>query len=387
MKVRTWFYLQAPKPLRVRSTTLLLLACLSLPLLAEKGPRWKIQYAYQKLDSALELNDIQCPSAQRCFAAGVISEKSGVRGVIVLTNDGGRQWSVVDVKEHPISLFFLNDTTGWMITDHGVWFTDESGRTWKKLDSTRGLSRVHFLDGSHGYAIGFPKVIYETSDGGKKWTKLPAALQPPTDKDETSYECITFSGQHGVIIGNLIRPEDARGPLWLHPELARLRSERQTKAALLETFDGGKTWNASTLPLVGTLEQLRFAKDGSAVLLIGYTNYFSVPSSLYKTRFGGQGVQTIFEEHDRKVTDFALLPDGSAVLASIETPGTSNQVPIPGKLKMLKSSNLKVWEEMDVDYRAQAQRAVLAAVDAQHIWVATDTGTILSLVDSDSSAH
>jgi len=46
---------------------------------------------------------------------------------------------------------------------------------------------------------------------------------------------------------------------------------------------------------------------------------------------------------------------------------------------MLKSANLKVWEEMDVDYRAVAQRAMLAAPDSQHAWVATDTGMILTL--------
>jgi hypothetical protein len=49
---------------------------------------------------------------------------------------------------------------------------------------------------------------------------------------------------------------------------------------------------------------------------------------------------------------------------------------------MLESANLKVWREMDIDYRAVAQRAVLAAVDAQHAWVATDTGMILSLVEA-----
>jgi len=49
---------------------------------------------------------------------------------------------------------------------------------------------------------------------------------------------------------------------------------------------------------------------------------------------------------------------------------------------MLKSSNLKVWEEMPVDYRAVAQRATLAAPDEHHLWVATDTGMILALEKS-----
>ncbi len=48
---------------------------------------------------------------------------------------------------------------------------------------------------------------------------------------------------------------------------------------------------------------------------------------------------------------------------------------------MLRSTNLKVWMEMDADYRAVAQRAVMAAPDARHAWVATDTGMILALTD------
>jgi hypothetical protein len=36
---------------------------------------------------------------------------------------------------------------------------------------------------------------------------------------------------------------------------------------------------------------------------------------------------------------------------------------------------------MDVDYRAVAQRAVIAAPDEQHMWVATDTGAILTLTE------
>ena len=70
----------------------------------------------------------------------------------------------------------------------------------------------------------------------------------------------------------------------------------------------------------------------------------------------------------------------AAVLVAAEPPGNSPQVPIPGKLKILESRNLKVWEEMDVDYRAVAQSAVIAVADPRHIWVATDTGAILGLV-------
>jgi photosystem II stability/assembly factor-like uncharacterized protein len=388
MRARIWSCLRSPNVSgTARKLGVAFVLSLSLPLLAQAARSWKTQFSYQKIDSALELRDFRCPSAQRCIAAGVISEKSGhQQGVVVLTNDGGKQWSQVEVREHPLSLFFLNDSVGWMVTDRAIWSTVESGRTWTRLEGAKGAVRVHFLDPSHGYAIGYPKVVYETIDGGKKWMKLAAAALPPTEAQETVYDCIAFSGKHGVIAGNLVR-DNGRSPIWLDPELGRYQREHQTKVAILETFDGGSTWQASTLPIVGTLAQLRFAMDGSAIILVQYTNYFSLPASVYKTRLKAIGALTIFEERDRAVTDVDLLPDGSAMLASIEPPGSSNQIPIPGKVKMLESSNLKVWREMDIDYRAVAERTILALVDAQHAWIATDTGMILNLVDTGSAAR
>ncbi len=112
-----------------------------------------------------------------------------------------------------------------------------------------------------------------------------------------------------------------------------------------------------------------------------YHNFYALPSRVYKVKFR-VSMEAIFGERDRAVTDVALLPDGDAILAAVEPPGASNQVPIPGKLKILRSSNLKLWEEMPVDYRAVAQRATLATPDNQHLWVATDTGMILALENS-----
>jgi hypothetical protein len=367
---------------------LAVLLALAPALFSQPGAQWKIQYSYQKIDSALDLRDIQCPSALRCVAAGLVQEKTGgLRGVVILTADGGKQWSMIEVKEHPVSLFFLSEAAGWMVTDRGIWFTEESGRVWKKLEGMKGILRVHFLDLSHGYAIGFPKAVYETLDGGKKWTKLAVAQKPPTDSDHTVYDNITFLGQRGVIVGNVLSEDDERAPIWLDPSLARYRRERQSKVAVLETRDGGKTWESSSFSIVGKLTQLRLEPDGPAVILVEYKDYFALPSSVYRTKLTKNGPQTVFEERDRAVSDVTLLPDGSAMIAAIETPGSSNQVPIPGKLKMYRSTNWRVWEEMDADYRAIAQRAVLGAADAHHVWVATDTGMILNLVDSEMASH
>ena len=48
-------------------------------------------------------------------------------------------------------------------------------------------------------------------------------------------------------------------------------------------------------------------------------------------------------------------------------------------LKVWRSDDLANWQPMEVDYRATAHKAMISAVDAGNIWVATDTGTILKL--------
>jgi len=381
--VRIWSCLRA---LSVSAATknsavpIILAALLSLSL--EGQERWKIQFFYDKQDSSLDIQDIQCPSAERCIAAGVIVLKDGrQKGAVVSTSDGGLHWSMADVKENPLSLFFLNASLGWMVTERGIWTSDAGGSTWKKMEGLKGIVRVYFLDPSHGYAIGSPGAIYETADGGKKWTKLAAANVPSVDPQHTLYECITFRGQHGIVIGEA-SPEDGEP----FPNPLSIRPGQKSTIVVLETFDGGKSWSSRVAAFLGAITRVIFAKEGFPVFLAEYPPYYSSTSSVIQGPIGSSDQKTIFSEKSRAVTDLALLPDGGALLATIEPPGNSNQIPIPGKLRMLESRDLKTWQEMDVDYRAVAQRAVIAAVDARHKWVATDTGMILGLVGG-GAAH
>jgi hypothetical protein len=358
---------------------------LSSPLHIDAAERWKMQFYYNKDQSILDIRDLQCPSLQRCIAAGVTVEKNDhEKGTVLVTSDGGKQWSFVEFKDRPLSMFFLNESVGWIAAEHGVWETEESGRTWKKVEGLKkGIQRIYFTDPSHGYAIGYPNALYETSDGGKTWPRLAATPEVTLAKSEAvSYDCIDFMGNHGLIMGRVIGPESDRLPAWIDPQQGARRRERKSIVVGIETFDGGKSWKSSTAGAYGSLAEMKLLSTGAALVLFQYKDTYLVPSDLLKVRVGLKSPESVFSEHDRAVTDFLLLPAGDTFVASVATPGNSNQVPIPGKLKILRSKNLKVWVEMDADYRAVAQRAVLAAVDAHHVWVATDTGMILNLVET-----
>jgi photosystem II stability/assembly factor-like uncharacterized protein len=343
-------------------------------------PRWKIQYLYDQAGSNFDIRDLACPTALRCVAAGVISDrKDRQQGAVVVTSDGGAHWSMYEVKELPLSLSFLNDTVGWMVTDRGLWATVEGGRSWTKIENHKGILDSYFLDSNRGYIAGASGLFEETTDGGKTWKQLEQADKAALYAKDVVYDSITFNGPHGIAIGQVDPDSDHK---WVDRSAGEKPAGR--RAIVLETYDGGKNWVSGLVDFDADLGRLRISKQGFALALVVYHDEKApVASAIFQTGLGKRNSRLIFGEHDRTATDVALLDGGGGVVAAVEPPGAIAQLPIPGKLKMLESRNLKVWQEADVDYRAVAQSAVIAVADAGHMWVATDTGAILYRVDGE----
>src|SRR3954463_10107066 len=147
----------------MRRTLLFLLLFSPLASAAE----WGVAYFFDKPREVLQFADIAFPSALRGIAVGTIEDPLGEhtpKHVSVVTADGGKTWTQVKLNDSPYSLFFLDDSTGWMVTESGIWRTDESGRSWKRLSkhSAGSLLRVWFLDPNHGFACGREKTVLET---------------------------------------------------------------------------------------------------------------------------------------------------------------------------------------------------------------------------------
>lgn len=356
---------------------------LALAGLACAGERWRIQYLYDEDHSALTLNDIQFPSPQRGVAAGYLTEKGRLRPAALLTSDGGQHWTMTRPPDVALSLFFLNETLGWMVGPHGLYQTQEAGRSWKKIGSPPGILRVHFLDEKRGWAVGLRKGVYATGDGGQSWTRVAAGDEPKTAPGHTTYAWITFADQrHGLIAGWSRPPrrdERRRLPEWMDPQSAEWRRQWPTLSILIDTRDAGATWKPSLTSMFGQITRVRLASDGRGLGLIEFAETFEWPSEVFRLDWRTGDSQRVFRQADRAVTDIALPVEGPAYLAAVEPQGLKVRLPVPGKLKVLRSFDLAKWEEMEVDYRAFAGRAVLAVAAPLDIWLATDTGMILKL--------
>jgi hypothetical protein len=349
--------------------------------------RWRVQYFHDEEKSRLLFSSIEFTSKERGVAAGslVESRKRKSRPASLVTADSGRTWSPVPIKEHCLSLFFLDERNGWMVTTGGLWKTAEAGRSWTKISRLKYAFRVHFVDENRGWAIGARKLFVETSDGGRNWTKVAGMDQVKTKEDFTAFQCIAFADKrNGLVAGASVPPRRGlegfqRFPDWMDPESAERNRQWPSMTIFLETRDGGKSWTPSQTSMFGRVTRIRLTPGGRGVGLVEFRDSFEWPSEVFQIDWKSGRSSRIFRSKEHAVTDLLLFPEGRAYLAAIESPGRLRRSPVPGKLVILQSDNLEDWTPMDVDYRAVAQRATFAAADAEHIWLATDAGMILAL--------
>ncbi len=349
---------------------------------AEPSPRWQMQFLYDEDKSSLAIADLQFASAKRGVAIGAIQQGSHQDGVALVTADGGQHWQKVALKQIPVSLFFLNEESGWMVTSKGhLWKTTEAGRSWTEMPKPPGeILRVHFTDEQNGWAAGVKKSILATHDGGQHWTAVPAAAEPPGAPQYSAYTLIAFATpQYGFIAGLNLPPQrfGPELPEWVDPEAAMDRHRLPHLIYTVITHDGGKTWKSNSASVFGETSQVRFLPDGRGLGLMVYSQDFRYPSEVYRIDWHSGRSSTIYKDPKFAVTDIWLDQDGTAYLAGVQAQAKLRDI-VPGKVQVLVSKDYVNWTEQAVDYRASAHRAMLAGAGGD-LWMATDAGMILKL--------
>ena len=355
-----------------------------LAVQASAAERWRSQYFYDTDAETLVFADMQCPSNARCLAVGSIIHGRSRKPVAIVTSDSGKTWSTVKLEQQPVSLFFLNEGLGWMVSENSdLWETTEAGRNWKKVGRVPAqATRVFFRTENDGWAAAGKKSVLETHDGGRHWTAVPAAGEPPGDPRFSAYTWIAFAGQKaGLITGWNIpphrEPDDAK-PEWIDPQSA-LRRTRPHLSYSLTTADGGKTWRAASGSLFGEVARVRLQENGVGLNLMQYPPGFRYPSEVYKIDLRAGKSETAYRDRNLRVTDIWVAPGGAGYVAGRSASGQAWNL-TPGKVRILRSADWLTWVEQAVDYRAVANTAILAGSPEGSMWAATDTGMILKLL-------
>jgi hypothetical protein len=373
----------------MRAIAALLLVAAS-PVAFAAGPRFVSKYFFDQDKNEIHLVDVKFPSVQHGMAAGIITEGKRVDPTLLITTDGGEHWRLQSLKEIlpgkdvPLSLFFVNENDGWMVSEKALWITSDFGRAWKKVgDVPKGITRVWFLTTDHGWGVGTNKQVVETTNGGKSWTPLAAAKEPPGNALTTVYTDIVFLRNHGIITGWNKPADYFSRPEWQSPESRTSYTPGTT--IFLETGDGGKTWSSSSGAMFGQLTSVAISLAGTSLALFEFGTRMDnkmvhlPPSEVHRMSMDTGVPDRVYRDENTQITDIALTTKGTPYLAGHDLVGVVRDNPIPGKLKVLTSSDFATWKEIPVDFRAEAHRAYLAIAEDRDVWVATDTGMLLKL--------
>lgn len=344
-------------------------------------PAWRLQHFHDESRSSLTLVDVAFPSATRGVAVGIRQEERGQQGAALVTGDGGRTWTPVEVGGLPRSVRFLNEQLGWLVADNGLWRTEEAGRSWQRVARLPGALAVSFLDEQRGFAVGTRKRLWRTGDGGKTWDEVEAARQLIGNPDHSVLHLIErVSPQELLVLGHSRPPrrDSLAVPEWADPEAAKLRPQVPTTLLQLESRDGGQTWKSNAASVFGDLTRFRPGPDRTYLGVFRFRQQFPHASELVLADLKTGQSSTVSRPKEYVITD-AVSVGKIAYVAGVQRTSTLNESPIPGAVRLFQSRNLSLWEPMEVDYRAVATRVSLAVREAGQAWAVTDTGMILGL--------
>lgn len=345
------------------------------------GSAFRLQYQYDELETMLSLNDLRFADAMNGMGCGVVYRDDGRKSSLVLvTRDGGKQWTPIKVKDEPASLCILDLAHVWYVGQKDLWFTSDFGTKWTKLDLPKNMGQVFFQDPMNGFAIGLGKIFYRTKDGGKKWEKVPESVALGVSDDNTALNCIVFvSPQVGFIAGTSKKaPPESQLPDWLTPERAMRRKLTPGTSILMTTNDGGATWKGNLTSLFGTVARLRIhGARGASV--VSYSDSFHWPSEVAAIDLKTSKAASLFRRKDVNITDVELVGDRGYLLAGIQGPGRLQSEAVMGKLKVYYTADGENWVEIKADYRAEGTSAVITTDHAGHYWIGTNHGAIVKL--------
>lgn len=232
---------------------------------------------------ALERPAVVSPTAARAAMLGTARAGArlvavGERGVILLSDDDGRQWrqAVSPVQVSLTAVQFADAQHGWAVGHLGVVLhTDDGGQTWRKqLDGLqvvqlflqdvpaahrayaemlrddgpdKPLLGLHFSDARHGIVVGAHNLALRTADGGATWQPLSPML--PNER-RLHLHAVSVTGPQVLIVGE--------------------------QGLILRSDDGGQSFARLPSPYKGSWFGLLTSTDGSWLL-------YGLRGSLYRS--------------------------------------------------------------------------------------------------------
>lgn len=199
-------------------------------------PQWLVQVSGVNA----RLRGVSAVSARVAWASG-----SG--STVLRTDDGGATWKRLTVTNDQLDfrdIDAIDENTAYVLSiGNGaasrIYKTVDGGANWalqfRNEDPNAFLDAMSFWDANHGVVIGDSVAgqiyLLTTSNGGRDWIRVPPGALPPALENEGAFAA---SGTNIAIHG--------KSHAWIGLGAA-------TRARVLRTTDGGRTWKIFDTPL------------------------------------------------------------------------------------------------------------------------------------------
>src|SRR5215213_11808205 len=175
-----------------------------LMLTAVAAPRWTLQTS----GVTARLRGVSAVSESVAWA-------SGAGSTVLRTADGGTTWQKLTVTSDTLDfrdIDAIDAQTAYVLSAGNgpasrIYKTTDAGKTWsmqfKGEDTKVFLDAMSFWDANHGIvygdSIGGQLYVMTTTDGGRVWSRIPAAKLPPALESEGAFAA---SGTNIALFGN-----------------------------------------------------------------------------------------------------------------------------------------------------------------------------------------
>jgi photosystem II stability/assembly factor-like uncharacterized protein len=199
-------------------------------------PRWTIQTSGVNV----RLRGVSAVSERVAWA-------SGAGSTVLHTVDGGTTWQKISVTSDTLDfrdIDAIDAQAAYVLSigngpDSRIYKTTDAGKTWalqfKNEDPKAFLDAMSFWDANNGIVFGDSidgqLYILTTADGGRVWSRVPAANLPPALENEGAFAA---SGTNIAVFG--------KSHAWIGTGAG-------AKARVLRTPDRGRSWQVADTPL------------------------------------------------------------------------------------------------------------------------------------------
>lgn len=274
---------------------------------------------------------------------------------ILNSEDYGLSWDTLWIGLDQLikDIVFVNDSTGWMISDTSLFKSSDGGKTWnlQNIPYNGAYYKSLFAGGNNIYLLDYYNEFIKSTDSGTTWSFNSLGLY-------NDFISIIFNDQNGFIFGEGLLKTTDSGQNWENLNqyvrnniydvdfISAMEGIALGSDGVYKTYDGGFSWipkfNPEGFPYdnPGTLEMIN---DSVGFLISRYKNSYK------KTADGGENWENIaFYEENQHYDNIEFYDENLGILTAWEESVPGSQI-YDKSNAFISTNGGEIWAKKPLD--------------------------------------